>query len=82
MDRGKIVETLSIRQVNGSSIPLEPPFRWSLRKPSEMTDEIWVTNLIIIENILKGRSLTYLSDDPVSSQVLTPKPLPRRPCQP
>ena len=37
-----------------------------------LTDEILVTTLITIENLLNRRPLAYLSDDPVAPQVLTP----------
>ena len=90
LDEQKIHEKLSLRQVKWVFNPPGAPHfggAWeSLVKSAKralvrilakqvVTDEILVTTLAIVENILNGRPLTYLTNDATEPEVLTPNHL-------
>ena len=55
---------------NGSEFKGRP-----ILKQQAGTDKILVTALTIVENLLNGRPLTYLSDDPEEPEMITPNHL-------
>ena len=90
MDQQKIIESLSLRRVKWIFNPPGATHfggAWeSLVKSAKralvailsnqtLTDEVLVTALVTVENLLNGRPLTYISNDVSAPEVLTPNHL-------